>query len=267
MSERWPGSLISPTAPTPTGGGAGDTAYGVWTLEQADPYIAAGTWPGLGTPDPQFQYVTALLHGDGTNAAQNNTFLDSSSNNFTITRNGNTTQGSFSPYGSLWSNYFNGSNDYLSLSSNAAFAPGTSDFTIEAWLYPTSSMGSNYVGVFVVNATNGLFFGNLTTGFGLRATNTGDIIYAPTLAANQWTHVAISRSGTSIKMFYNGQQVASTTDSTNYAQGAATIAKDTGPDYFPGYISNFRLVKERQYIQHLLPQSQHHLQQLPIQAF
>ena len=58
--------------------------------------------------DPQFDYVTLLLNGDGTNGAQNNTFLDSSTNAFTITRNGNTTQGSFSPYGSLWSNYLNG---------------------------------------------------------------------------------------------------------------------------------------------------------------
>ena len=40
-------------------------------------------------PDAQFNYVTMLLHGDGTNGAQNNTFTDSSTNNFTITRNGN----------------------------------------------------------------------------------------------------------------------------------------------------------------------------------
>ena len=38
-----------------------------------------------GLEDPQFKYVTMLLTGDGTNGAQNNTFLDSSTNNFTIT--------------------------------------------------------------------------------------------------------------------------------------------------------------------------------------
>jgi len=41
--------------------------------------------------DPNFKQTVLLLHGDGTNGAQNNTFLDSSTNNFTITRNGNTT--------------------------------------------------------------------------------------------------------------------------------------------------------------------------------
>ena len=48
----------------------------------------------LGPSDPYYEYVTMLLTGDGTNGAQNNTFLDSSTNAFSITRNGNPTQGS-----------------------------------------------------------------------------------------------------------------------------------------------------------------------------
>ena len=45
--------------------------------------------------DLYFKNTTLLLAGNGTNNAQNNTFLDSSSNNYTITRNGNPTQGAF----------------------------------------------------------------------------------------------------------------------------------------------------------------------------
>ena len=67
--------------------------------------------------DVYFKYVTLLLHGDGTNGAQNNTFIDSSSNAFTITRNGTPTQGSVSPFGPDWSNSFNGTTDYLRASS------------------------------------------------------------------------------------------------------------------------------------------------------
>ena len=39
-----------------------------------------------------------LIHSDGTNNKNNHTFLDSSNNNLTITRNGNATQCSFSPF-------------------------------------------------------------------------------------------------------------------------------------------------------------------------
>jgi hypothetical protein len=85
--------------------------------------------------DPFFNQTTLLLHGDGTNGAQNNTFLDSSTNNFTITRNGNTTQGTFSPFSlpnGEFSNFFDGSGDYLSF-ANGAFNLGNNDFVIESF--------------------------------------------------------------------------------------------------------------------------------------
>jgi hypothetical protein len=48
--------------------------------------------------DPNFNQTVLLLDGDGTNGGQNNTFLDSSTNNFSITRNGTPTQGTFNPF-------------------------------------------------------------------------------------------------------------------------------------------------------------------------
>ena len=89
--------------------------------------------------DPYSQYVTLLLNANNTGGTQNNTFLDSSSNNFSITRNGNTTQGSFSPYGSNWSNYFNGTTDYLYAGQNDAFSFGTGNFTVEFFVYTSSA--------------------------------------------------------------------------------------------------------------------------------
>ena len=68
--------------------------------------VAAGA-----ATDPYFNQTILLLNDTGTNGAQNNTFVDSSTNNFTITRNGNTTQGSVNPYQptGYWSGSFNGS--------------------------------------------------------------------------------------------------------------------------------------------------------------
>jgi hypothetical protein len=47
MATKYVGGIISKTAPTvtPPVGGEGGSASGVWTMEQALPYIRAGTWP------------------------------------------------------------------------------------------------------------------------------------------------------------------------------------------------------------------------------
>jgi len=82
-----------------------------------------------------------LIHADGTNNQNNHTFLDSSNNNFTITRNGNATQGTFSPFSQTgWSGYFDGTGDYLTYSPGSTLSSiGTGPLTIEAWVYYTGN--------------------------------------------------------------------------------------------------------------------------------
>jgi hypothetical protein len=75
---------------------------------------------------------TSLLTLQNNQSVNNSVFLDNSTNNFFVTRNGNTTQGTFSPYGGNWSNYFTGSS-YLNLPSSSALSLGTGDFCIEGW--------------------------------------------------------------------------------------------------------------------------------------
>jgi len=206
--------------------------------------------------DPYFEYVSMLLPGNGTNGAQNNTFLDSSTNNFTITRNGNTTQGTFSPYGSNWS-YFSAANgNYLTVPQNTAFAFGTGDFTIEAWVFKieasrqqaivdTRGAGGGAVGVlFYVTSQAYLtvFDGTGTVVGGSAAT------VLPGYQANAtWTHVAVTRSGTTIRLWINGTSVASATDTRNYANGATGtyVGRQFGStaNDWAGFISNVRVVK------------------------
>jgi hypothetical protein len=191
--------------------------------------------------DAYFNLVTLLLPGNGTNGAQNNTFLDSSTNNFTITRNGNTTQGTFSPFSQTgWGNFFDGSS-YLTLASNAAFDFGTGDFTVEGWFYLTSSAGGQALYSLGVYNTNGILY--RTDYFYI-----GGFTYTPSLPINQWFHSAVTRSGTSLNVFVNGVSVASGTNSTSVSSASGLFIGTSA--HFPAteelqnaYVSNFRLLK------------------------
>jgi hypothetical protein len=215
---------------------------------------------GGGSPTPvdaQFNYVTMLLHGDGTNGAQNNTFLDSSTNNFTITRNGNTTQGSFSPYGSNWSNFFDGTGDYLSIADNAALDMGSSSFTIEGWILLPDNVSAGK-GVFGKRANNGVVGGILfyfsSTGVTPRLlADIGgswgvDITASSGFTLGQWNHFAIVRNSNTWTIYINGTSVGSATNSGTVVDSSAAFtimaesaAASEGTTL--GYISNFRVVK------------------------
>ena len=195
--------------------------------------------------DPYFMYNSLLLPGTGTNGAQNNTFLDGSTNNFTITRNGNTTQGTFSPYGSNWSNYFDGSSKFT-IAGSTAFGFGTGDFTIELWVFCSfngaiqefidarpSDIGTPWV--FGINAA------------GLARTYDGTTLRTGgQLTANAWNHVAWARASNVNTIYVNGVSGHTWTASQDFGSSRSlTIANNVGPTSEPltGYISNLRMVK------------------------
>jgi hypothetical protein len=203
------------------------------------------------TADPYYEYTTLLLPGSGTNGAQNNTFLDSSTNNFTITRNGNTTQGTFSPFSQTgWGNYFDGTGDALSAPASSTTDFGTSNFTIEAWVYLISgganrriyslygSSGSVQVALRVESANTIRFF---TTTSGIDFTSTA------TIALNAWSHIAIVRNGSAFNLYLNGTSVASGTSSSSMPSTSTLPSYisgyDTTNEIWLGYISNLRVVK------------------------
>jgi len=205
------------------------------------------------TADEYFDYTTLLLPGNGTNNQNNHTFLDSSNNNFAITRNGNATQGTFSPFSQTgWSNYFDGTGDYLTLGTSTNLALGANDFTIECflfmtaynangstiWDYRTSGSTPNTMSSFFIGSTGSPIF-YVANGSSLVAIITGSV----SVPLNLWNHLALVRSGSTVTLYLNGVNIGSATNTTNLGIETFRINDPQGSFGTTGYFSNFRIVK------------------------
>lgn len=249
------GTTVSSDNPfyIPSNPALGAATPGVWTLSQATEAAAKRSWNMY---DPEFNLNTGMVHGNGTNGGTNNTFLDSSVNNVTVTRNGNATQGTFTPFSDpagYWSTYFGGSGNYV-VASGAAFTSSTTTFTVEGWVFLTATpTGTNPAVVGDMQpaaASNYWSFGIPST---LRITffwNDGaskSAIGTTRLSLGVWYHIAVSVSANAITMYVNGVQevLTGTTTLTNRSGTTGTIAlgqAQTASQIFTGYVSNVSIL-------------------------
>lgn len=207
--------------------------------------------------DPHFNYVSMLLGSSGTNGGDNDTFIDSAASPVTITRNGNSMQGNFSPYGSVWSTYYEATNSFSSIANADAPKFSSNNFTIEFWVKPQTATSNRYI-VSDWNSDTGVgqwaFFRSATSAlrFSWNYTTGADNLFIDTVAnsvpVGRWTHVAVVRNGTSLVMYINGNVGASTTIGANVLNTGSTQqlligrANAAGTTSFGGYISNIRIV-------------------------
>jgi len=196
---------------------------------------------------------TSLLTSQSNQPVANNTFLDKSTNDFAITRNGNTTQGTFSPYGANWSYYFDGGTNRLTTGTSSIFNLTGANLTLECWVYMTvaPSVTNRLITIGPNNAQSSLQF-SITTGrvfdVGVAFGSGGGVNSgANTIPLNTWTHLAFVLSGSTGTLYINGAQVGQTTgwsitsSTTNYFYlGYDSTATIDGK--FTGYVSNARLV-------------------------
>ena len=199
---------------------------------------------------------TQLLTLQNRIGVTNHTFVDESGHRNIVTRSGNASQGSFSPFSPTgWSGYFDGTGDYLTVADNAALTMGASSFTIEGWFYPLNYTGTDKAIIVhrPVTTARGIVFGfSQTTGTPfVLAGDTDNAAWNVSLTGstaatlNAWNHVALTRNSSTWNIWLNGVSVASNTASFTMDDSSTLylFAAADGSSTFPGYISNFRIIK------------------------
>ena len=201
--------------------------------------------------DQDYRNVSLLLHGNGINGST--TIVDSSPTPKTVTVAGNaqisTAQSKFGGA----SIALNGAGDYLQSPTNSEFVLGTGDFTLEAWIYPLGFAGApnfnNFGPIFEYRTANESQVNVLVTFLGSSTlvfyVNGSTRITGSAIAVNQWTHVALTRSSSTTRMFINGIQSGSSYSDTNsYASSVFRVGANVNSDaFFNGYIDDLRITK------------------------
>jgi len=199
--------------------------------------------------EPYWPYVTLLLNGEGaaaSNNAVNTTFLDSSTNNYTVTKTNTPTQGTNSPYSQgSWSNYFFGSS--LIVPTNTGLDLGSGAYTVEAWF----NTGLAPVQYTIISFLTGFKLTVVATG--IRVWGDAGATYqtgTATINAGTWYHVAWVRESTSLgKLYLDGVLILTVTSSnivSSMPTGQNVLIGTYGDGYgngFNGNISNLRVVK------------------------
>lgn len=222
-------------------------------------YTAAFTPPTQQFPttvaeDPHYSMVGLLLNMNGDD--RSNQFIDSS-----IGARISTSQSKFG--GS--SIYFN-NGSHLSIPDSDAFAFGVSDFTIEAWVFPTEYAQNDVDNYFVtiacsdVSGSRGWILGLAGTSSSfdylnleLFTSNAGQNAFRePYLfELNKWYHVAGVRQQGRVYLFVNGKLLnkdgtafsSAIQDSSSTLKVGALDYDGTYKYYFTGYIEELRITK------------------------
>ncbi len=201
--------------------------------------------------DPYQSSVTLLLHGDGADGST--TLTDSSCSGITFTRVGTPSISTAQSVegGSSIRNLGTSAQatDYYYSSVNAGLSL-TGDFTIDSWVY-IITQPDQYVAFLSNRGDDGVVGGlQLTiTFFNWQATiydGAWKSLDGGAYVTNTWTHYAIEREGTTIRLYING--VLKDTDTSSATMLGGQVDLLTGNPFnnngdWNGYVDELRITK------------------------
>jgi hypothetical protein len=146
--------------------------------------------------------------------------------------------------------YLDGSGDRLNVSSNVFDEIRTSDFTIEMFFYATTISNARLWSQYEGGGNRPLLI--QTQSAGNVQLYIGDdsgaqfITISNVLSVNTWYHIAVTRIGSTVTLYFNGSSYGSLTISGNlntFNQDISIGARNNEASPFEGYIDDLRVVK------------------------
>ena len=150
--------------------------------------------------------------------------------------------------------YFDGSGDRLHTPEDASTRVAASNFTFEAWVYPTTTTTAQDMiftqgapgvyspfNVYILGTTVRIYISTNGTSWNIASNSTS----SNSVQINAWTHVSLVRNGSTIQLYINGvadnTYAVSTTAFFTPTRETSVGGRD-GEEYFTGYITDARLV-------------------------
>ena len=156
---------------------------------------------------------------------------------------------------------FDHTGDYLTLPQSTFISFGTGDFTIECFVYHTSTPNGNGQGYFQLSNA---YLNSQVRGpaAGAEGNNGKWTMFAGTTQythtglpqINTWYHVAMVRNSGTTKLYVDGTEYLSASDTTNYTDTYFIIGGWYSTSYLmDGYIDEFRISRKARYTSNFTP--------------
>jgi hypothetical protein len=148
-------------------------------------------------------------------------------------------------------------NQYLSFSNIKL----TGDFTIETWVkFKSTDHYASFLGQYGSTSTNRWIFQNFNNELKFQYHGPGEnnLSFTTSVPLNQWMHLAVVRSGSTLKSYFNGsngytnsnvtQTIGADIDAMRIGSGPSS-----GNDRFDGFITNYRITNTAVYTANFTP--------------
>lgn len=138
-----------------------------------------------------------------------------------------------------YSTFFDGTSSYINIDGYVSIP---ADFTIEAWVYPTS-VAAGWGGIYNCHGTTDI--GLYRYGAAIVWYDGSNRVITSNISVNTWYHIAVVRASNVIQIFINGSVSGGSYSSfTDYSATTHRIGADGNlNEKFAGYISDVRVTE------------------------